>query len=109
MNKTDETKAERFVRLAEPRVTRACKAVSLLGNLAASGYEYTDQQVKTMFDAVHCESAMRRVDQVRECPHTRIRGFISPLYTADTSAETRTAPPKAAGLGNHKVRQSPTL
>lgn len=56
-----------------------------------------------------CESAMRRADQVRECPHTRIRGFISPLYTADTSAETRTAPPKAAGSGNHKVRQSPTL
>ena len=62
MNKTNETKAERFVRLAEPRVTRACKAVSLLGNLAASGYEYTDQQVKTMFDAVQYELDAARAE-----------------------------------------------
>ena len=32
----NESKAERFVRLAEPRVFRACKAISLIGHLAAS-------------------------------------------------------------------------
>ena len=53
-----------------------------------------------------CESAMRRVEQVRECPHTRIGGFISPLYTADESADTRMSPPKAAGSWNCKARQS---
>ena len=47
-----ETKEERFVRIAEPRVSRACKAVSLLGNLAGSGYEYTEEQVDAMFGAV---------------------------------------------------------
>lgn len=48
----NETKEERFVRIAEPRVSRACKAVSLLGNLAGSGYEYTEEQVSSMFGAV---------------------------------------------------------
>ena len=43
--KNMETKSERFVRLAEPRVSRACKAVSLLANLASSQYEYTEKQV----------------------------------------------------------------
>lgn len=47
-----ETKEERFIRIAEPRVSRACKAVSLLGNLAGSGYEYTEEQVDVMFGAV---------------------------------------------------------
>lgn len=48
----NETKEQRFVRIAEPRVSRACKAVSLLGNLAGSGYEYTEEQVNAMFGAV---------------------------------------------------------
>lgn len=47
-----ETKEERFIRIAEPRVSRACKTVSLLGNLAGSGYEYTEEQVDAMFGAV---------------------------------------------------------
>ena len=47
-----ETKEERFIRIAEPRVSRACKAVSLLGNLAGSGYEYTEEQVDARFGAV---------------------------------------------------------
>lgn len=47
-----ETKEERFIRIAEPRVSRACKAISLLGNLAGSGYEYTEEQVDAMFGAV---------------------------------------------------------
>ena len=48
----NETKEARFVRIAEPRVNRACKAISLLGNLAGSGYEYTQEQVDAMFGAV---------------------------------------------------------
>ena len=48
----NETKEQRFVRIAEPRVSRACKAGSLLGNLAGSGYEYTEEQVDAMFGAV---------------------------------------------------------
>lgn len=36
MDNTNESKAERFVRLAEPRVSRACKAISLIGHLAVN-------------------------------------------------------------------------
>lgn len=51
----DESKADKFKRVAEPRVTRACKGVNLLGNLAASRYEYRDEQVNAMFAAVQYE------------------------------------------------------
>ena len=51
----NESKAERFVRLAEPRVSRACKAISLIANLASSGYEYTEKQVDSMFAALQSE------------------------------------------------------
>ncbi|MDR4006770.1 MAG: hypothetical protein Q3X01_03710 [Agathobaculum sp.] len=51
----NESKSERFVRLAEPRVSRACKAISLIGHLAASSYEYTDKQVEAMFGAMQEE------------------------------------------------------
>ena len=52
MDNPNESKAERFVRLAEPRVNRACKAISMIGHLAASSYEYTEQQVDAMFAAM---------------------------------------------------------
>ncbi|RGC55202.1 hypothetical protein DXA92_05800 [Agathobaculum butyriciproducens] len=55
MDNTNESKAERFVRLAEPRVNRACKAISMIGHLAASSYEYTDKQVESMFAALQDE------------------------------------------------------
>ena len=65
----EETKQQKFVRIAEPRVTRACKAVSLLGNLAGSSYEYTEEQVEAMFGAVQQEldkarAAFRKRDGV---------------------------------------------
>ena len=55
MDNVNESKAERFVRLAEPRVSRACKAISMIGHLAASSYEYTEKQVEAMFDAMQQE------------------------------------------------------
>ena len=55
MDNSNESKAERFVRLAEPRVNRACKAISMIGHLAASSYEYTDKQVDAMFGAMQQE------------------------------------------------------
>ena len=55
MDNTNESKAERFVRLAEPRVNRACKAISMIGHLAASSYEYTEKQVDSMFGAMQEE------------------------------------------------------
>ena len=55
MDNTNESKAERFVRLAEPRVNRACKAISMIGHLAASSYEYTEKQVESMLGAMQEE------------------------------------------------------
>ena len=60
MDNTNESKAERFVRLAEPRVNRACKAISLIGHLAASSYEYTEKQVEAMFGAMQEELDAQR-------------------------------------------------
>ena len=55
MDNVNESKAERFVRLAEPRVNRACKAISMIVHLAASSYAYTEKQVEAMFDAMQQE------------------------------------------------------
>lgn len=55
MDNNNESKAERFIRVAEPRVGRACKAISMIGHLAASSYEYTEKQVEAMFDAMQQE------------------------------------------------------
>lgn len=67
----EETKQQKFVRIAEPRVTRACKAVSLLGNLASSSYEYTEEQVDAMFGAVQQEldtarAAFNKPDRIKK-------------------------------------------
>lgn len=61
----NESKEARFLRVAEPRVNRACKAVSLLGNLADSSYAYTPAQVDAMFGAVQAalDSAKARFDK----------------------------------------------
>lgn len=51
----EETKSARFLRVAEPRVNRACKAISLIGNLARGDYEYTDEQANAMIAAIQNE------------------------------------------------------
>lgn len=41
----NETKADRFVRVATPRVGKALKAIRVIGYCAGSTYEYTPNQV----------------------------------------------------------------
>jgi hypothetical protein len=52
----NETKADKFSRLASARVTKAVKAIRNIGNLATRSYEYTPAQaqavVKYLEDAV---------------------------------------------------------
>ncbi len=52
----DETKADKFVRLAKARMGKALKAISQLEALGGSGYESTEEQrakmVKALRDAV---------------------------------------------------------
>lgn len=70
----NETKAEKFVRLGVPRVTRAIKAIGAIGNLGGSGYESTAEQQEKIIAALRAE-----VDKVEK----RLAGNTSsgPAFT----------------------------
>lgn len=56
--KENESKSERFIRLAEGRVTKARMAISRLSYLSNTGnYEYTPQQVEQMFSVLEQDLA----------------------------------------------------
>lgn len=49
-------KRQKFVKLAEARVTRAIKTLQLIGNLSNRGaYAYTDEDVRKIFKALQRE------------------------------------------------------
>jgi len=48
----EESKHDKFKRLATPRVTNALKKIELIGNLASSSYEYTPEEVEKIFAAL---------------------------------------------------------
>ena len=51
--KTEETKAEKFVRLGEYRINKAMDAIGRIENLAnRSAYDYTPEQVEAMFSVL---------------------------------------------------------
>lgn len=56
MVKKMEKRRDKFVELAEKRVTRALKDLRLIGNLANKGnYSYTDDDVKKVMQAIEYE------------------------------------------------------
>ena len=58
MDNPNETKNEKFVRIAEGRVTKLLSWIRKLDNLSNRGnYEYTDEQVVQMFSAIEDELA----------------------------------------------------
>lgn len=48
----NETKNEKFLRIATPRVNAIIDKLDILSNCAASNYEYTEEQVEAMFQAI---------------------------------------------------------
>ncbi len=53
MANKEETKRDRFIRLAENRTNKILSMVQLLGNCAnTSLYEYTDEDVEKIFTAI---------------------------------------------------------
>ena len=48
----NETKNEKFLRIATPRVQNIISKIEVLSNCASSNYEYTDEQVEAMFGAI---------------------------------------------------------
>jgi hypothetical protein len=51
-NVSNETKEERFKRLAEQRVASTLDKIRLIGNLATSQYSYSADQVAKIFSAL---------------------------------------------------------
>jgi len=47
-----ETKHDKFRRLATHRVTSALKKIELIGNLATSSYEYSQEEVEKIFNSL---------------------------------------------------------
>lgn len=55
-NKENESKREKFVRLAEARTNKIIDMIQLLGNCSNSSvYEYTQQDVDQIFSAIETE------------------------------------------------------
>ena len=51
-----ETKRDRFVRIAESRTNKILEMIRLLGNCSyKSNYEYTEEDVKKIFNAIEKE------------------------------------------------------
>lgn len=58
MPKENESKRERFVRLAENRTNKIINMIQLLGNCSnTSTYEYSDADIEKIFNAI--ESSVR--------------------------------------------------
>ena len=56
-----ETKKEKFVRLAENRTNKVLEMIRLIGNLAnKSVYDYTAQDVEKIFKAIETETALAK-------------------------------------------------
>ncbi len=71
-----ETRRERFVRLANSRVTRLLKDLQLVGNLAnRSNYDYTVDDVERMFRAIAeaTKEARARFDAESKTKERRFR------------------------------------
>lgn len=57
----NETKRERFVRVAEARTNKILDMVKLLGNCSSkSNYEYTEEDVRKIFGAIDREIKIAR-------------------------------------------------
>ncbi len=56
-----ESKADRFKRLSEPRVANAIKKIEIIGNLAGSNYEFTAEQVTGIVTSL--KAAVDEVEQ----------------------------------------------
>ena len=56
MNKEQETKRQKFVRLAEARTNKIIGMLQVLGNCSnSSAYDYTQQDVDKIFLAIEAE------------------------------------------------------
>lgn len=55
MGSEQETKREKFIRIAEARTNKIIDMIQLLGNCSSSDYDYTRQDVEKIFSAIESE------------------------------------------------------
>lgn len=78
MSKSQETKREKFVRLAEARTNKIIDMLQLLGNCSNSNvYDYTQQDVDKIFAAI--ETAVREAKK----KFSKIESRKSSRFTVD--------------------------
>lgn len=73
-NSPEETKREKFVRLAEARTNRIIDTLQLLGNCSnTSAYEYSQQDVEQIFSAIEAEvrEAKKKFSKVESSRSTK--------------------------------------
>ncbi len=51
----NESKSERFIRLAQPRVVKAIRTIQIIGNLGSGNYERTQEQVDKIVSVLRTE------------------------------------------------------
>ena len=74
MSIQNETKREKFVRLAENRTNKILDMIQLLGNLSnPSAYEYTQHDIDKIFGAIETvtRDAKKRFNRADEKPVSR--------------------------------------
>lgn len=76
MKLEQETKRDKFVRLAEARTNKIIDMIQLLGNCSnASAYDYTQQDIDKIFGAIESElreakKKFNKVDAKKGCRFT---------------------------------------
>ena len=62
-----ESKKERFKRIAENRTNKIINMIDLLGNCAnKNNYEYTDEDIKNIFNAIESSLKMSKMKFVEK-------------------------------------------
>lgn len=62
-----ESKRERFKRIAENRTNKIINMIDLLGNCAnKNNYEYTDEDIKNIFNAIESSLKMSKMKFVEK-------------------------------------------
>ena len=82
--KPNETKSERFHRLAEARVNKIIAMMRLLGNLCKTGfYEYNRDQVEQIFTALQLELIKNKMRFLQPDRQKRKRFSLSEPFEMD--------------------------
>ena len=85
MRPSNESKEERFRRLAEARVNKILHLFRLLGNLSLEGhYDYTGEQVEKIFRTLQSELAKTRSRFFRSQKQAKKRFSLSDPYEMET-------------------------